>query len=154
MINRCLHHSVRCKMDYKMLIRYKMENVGILQNRTCISCSNLEYFVILPDPTDSEQNYILKFQEEVWIAYWTILHEMSSSYWLWAKLHFKISGGVDSMLHTTEQSCTKCHHLRSIDAICNIFLLKEDQKCQYELNICQSTGLDCESTGPILRNIL
>ena len=58
------------------------------------------------------------------------------------------------MLHTTEQSCTKCHHLRSIDAICNIFLLKEDQKCQYELNICQSTGLDCESTGPILKNIL
>ena len=82
MINRCLHHSVRCKMDYKMLIRYKMENVGILQNRTCISCSNLEYFVILPDPTDSEQNYILKFQEEVWIH---------------------------SMLHT-EQSCMKCHH--------------------------------------------
>ena len=59
------------------------------------------------------------------------------------------------MLHTSEQSCTKCHHLRSIDAICNIFLLKEVQKCQHELNICLPTiflpSIDVGSTYLIQR---
>ena len=66
----------------------------------------------------------------------------------------------------TEQSCMKCmndifasqvpiNFLTSIDAICNIFLLKEVQKCQHELNICLPTiflpSIDVGSTYLIQR---